>query len=163
MIIKDPSKQTGAIVSDEGHLMTNAVVSSIENHHSEEHGSAFCFCSDDITMDGTDNTVLHIKNTSQTDNFYINKIMVSSDSDNVVKISFVKSGVYVSDGTLFTATNLNFSKANIAPSTSYYGNDITVSNGTTFFRNWFKTNSTYDIGGSIILGAGDSFSIKFNC
>ena len=163
MLIEDGRTGKSAAVSYEGMLHSLATIKSMETHHSEVHGSSYMVGNGMITASGTDNVVLYLKNTSQTDLLYIHEMSASTTAANAY-ISMHKNPVYSSGGVTTNPVNMNFTKADYSNIDVYTGNSLTLSEaGTPILGGYIATGITsMSMKGAIILGYNDSLCWKFN-
>ena len=162
MLIEDPKTGHVAEVTHEGFLRVLGVAVPWQTHHSENHESAYASGNGMITMDGTDNAVFFIQNTSQTDKIFVTGMVGSTNDTAGVKFSMYKGGAYTSGGTVGGAVNMNLTSRNVAENTVYYGDDMVVADGTfPIFTGYVAQGMTqFPLGGSLILGYLDTVHVN---
>ena len=118
LTIKDgKGKGFEAEVNKENQLAVRATIVPEIEHESEENGTAYNWSSDLVNIDAND-TVLLVKNTSDT-HLHIDSVAVSNGSTaSEFTIHLPTTEVTPSGGTLVTGTNLNTSSSNVADAVS---------------------------------------------
>jgi len=162
MLIEDGRTGNIAQVNSEGMLICRTTMESVESHHADHHGLAF-FCGNGmVTTDGTDNTVLVMRNDSQTQGMYIHSFFYSASIAGGY-VSVLKGATGQSGGTVGGFANTNFSKNIIAPGSAWYGDDITLTGGTPIVGGFTDLGFTeFSLGGTVILGYGDYIAMNIN-
>lgn len=84
-----------------------------EFHDASDDGNSYSWTSGTYNYTGVD-TILLVKNTSDTLDLHIEGIWLSVDTDTIAAIHLVTADVTLS-GTTITGTNLNTGSANVAP------------------------------------------------
>lgn len=157
MLIEDAKSGHVAEVTYEGLLKVLGVSIPWEAHHSAEHGSVFAVGNPAVAMDGTENVVLHIENTSQTDLMFISTVIVGGNSTNAVKVRTYTGSAYTSGGTAATPRNFNLVSRNVAEATAYNGSDMVVSGGTMLCACYAPLGTfSIPLGGVLVLGYKDT-------
>jgi len=113
LIIED-GKGSGikAGVSLDGQLLVRAVVDSLIDHNSQEHGLAFSWASGLVNA-GAAGTILLVKNTGNKD-LHITEVWLSTEIDTRVAIHLVTANVTVAGDATITGVNLNTGSSNVA-------------------------------------------------
>ena len=162
MLIEDPKTGHVAEVTHEGFLRILGVAIPWQTHHSANHESAYAIGNGAIAMDGSDNTIFFLKNTSQTDNIFVTGFVGSTDDTAGVKFAMYKGASYTSGGTKVDSVNMNLTSRNVAEADTYYGNDIVVADGSSpIFTGYINQGmQPFPLGGSLILGYLDTIHVN---
>jgi len=115
----EDGKGTGnrAEVNKENQLVVSATVASELEHESEANGSAYNWSSDIVSIDNAD-TVLLVKNTSDTP-LHIEYVEVANGTTpSEYTLHLPTSEVTLSGGSVVTGTNLNTGSSNVADALS---------------------------------------------
>lgn len=115
----EDGKGTGnrAEVNKENQLVVKATTQSELEHESEESGSAYNWSSDIVSIDAAD-TVLLVKNTSDTP-LHIEHIEIANGvTASEYTVHLPTSEVTLSGGSVVTGTNLNTGSSNVADALS---------------------------------------------
>ena len=110
--LTDPNTGVNAAVSGDQQLLTKALIESGLRFVSEATKESYAWASGTYDPDAGD-TILAIKNTSNTKKLHITKVWVSCDTESRVVIHIPTSQVTMA-GTAITGTNLNTTSANVA-------------------------------------------------
>ena len=132
---------------------------------SDENGDSYIMANGgfiSITSTGTESGIVHIKNTSETQDLHISELRTCGTV--VSKWRVYKNstgGTLISDQTAGINQNMNFTSQNVPDSTVYSGgNAKTVSGGTMIGHHITDIGHSTDIlEGSLILGRNDSIQI----
>ena len=113
MVQIEDGKGTGrrAQVNAENQLLVNAITQTELEHESEDNGTAYVWSSDSVNP-GADDTVILLKNTSDT-NLHIDSIEIAGSTTSEYTVHLPTSEVTVTGNTI-TGTNLNTSSSNVA-------------------------------------------------
>jgi len=146
-------------VTSEGHMVVDAVTLQDLGEHSETNGQAFSFSNATYNYTAAD-TILLVKNTSQTLNLFVTKIVVVGDSATEVIIHRPVSEV-TPTGTAVTPRNLG-SAATTAPATAI-GDETNNSQGDILLATRIAANTpfTWDTGSSVIVTTNKSIGVDF--
>lgn len=115
----EDGKGTGnrAKVNKENQLVVLAITEPILEHESQENGAAYNWSSDIVSVDGGD-TVLLVKNTSDT-NLHIDSVEIANGATpSEYTLHLPTAEVTLSGGSVVTGTNLNTGSSNVADALS---------------------------------------------
>lgn len=149
-VIRDPNNQQGALVTDEGQLVTRAIVES-ELEHASLLGNAYSWDSGRIDIDVND-TMLFLKNTGSTPLILDRCIIGGHDAIATWDIGLGKATTTPAGGTLLTATNLNQAFSNDAPDTIARSDETAVADATVMLREYtaISESKTVNLNGIIL-------------
>jgi hypothetical protein len=133
---------------------------------SKDTGQCYIFASGDyitISTTGTETGILHIKNTSQTKNLYIENIRTCGDQ--IQKWKLYKNstgGTLISDETAGSKNNTAVYSGNTADATVYKGANAKTVTGGTMLEHWINAvgHSSEIFDGALILGFNDSIELS---
>ena len=164
MLIEDPKTGHVAEVTHEGFLRILGVAIPWETHHSYAHESAYATGNFNATMSGSEQCVLWIRNDSQTDNLLVTGVVGSTDDTAGVKFTMYQGADAPTAGhTQGGAQNLNLTSRNVAEVTQYYGDSMTVANGSPVFTGYISQGmQQFPLGAALILGYLDTVHICIN-
>jgi hypothetical protein len=165
MLIEDPKTGNVATVTHEGFLRILGVAIPWGAHHNIDHESAYAVGNGAIAMDGTDNTIFHLENNSQTDDLVITGFIGSTDDTAGVKMTAYSGDSYTSGGTACEAHNLNLTSRAVAETNCYYGNDIVTGaegNGAIFTGYISQGMTIMPMPNFLVLGYRDTVHINVN-
>jgi len=113
MLIEDGKGQGAkAQVNSENQLAVSSVTQSELEHESETNGTAYVWASDSVNPT-TDDTVLLLKNTSDT-SLHLEHVTISGTTDSEYTIHLPTTEVTPTGGTLVTGTNMNTASSKVA-------------------------------------------------
>jgi hypothetical protein len=154
-------KGISAEVNSDNHLVTKSIIESEFEFISDVKGEAYSWASGTYDPDAGD-TILLIKNTSQTLELHIDTITISTDTETIVQIHLPTTNVTVA-GTTITGVNLNTTSGNVA-SASAARDETGNTQGDIIWANELQATSAphvVDYGGALILGTNNSVGVDF--
>lgn len=170
--IKNPGNGQQALVSTDGQLFTLAENLSLQHYISRYRGQMYQVQFFDTGVASGTNVIGHITNNSPTLSLVVAYIRVQctgltggtalgDNAANYFTANFDE--VYSSGGSAVTPVNLNRKSGNTADVTAYDTNPTLTGTPVEFDRVYMKDSAqqTFRKEGSLILGSGDSMSIKF--
>ncbi len=159
MQIEDGFTGRTARITKDGQLEAFCESNTSELLHSTT-GNSYIVGNNMATMDGSESSVLYLKNASQISDIHVYSMLLSTDSPNFPQISIYKNQDYVSSGYLAEPVNLNMSFGDTAAASCYFGDSL-VCSGTAanILGCYLKSGiSKLDFGGSVILSYNDSLT-----
>jgi len=155
----EDGKGTGnrAQVNKENQLVVKATIQSELEHESEESGSAYNWSSDLVNIDAND-TVLLVKNTSDTA-LHIESIQVANGSTASEFTIHLPTTEVTVTGTTVTGTNLNTASSNVAD-VSAASDETNNTQGNVIKTIWLAVDRHYEgrLDG-LILGKNKSLAV----
>lgn len=144
MAIIEDGKGTGnkAQVTSENQLVVSAVVATEFEHESEENGAAYNWSTDLVNLTG-DDTVLLVKNTSDT-SLHIECIKIANGSVASEYTIHLPTTEVTVTGVTVTGTNLNTGSSNVAEA-SAASNESNNTQGTVIETKFLAVDSNVDI------------------
>jgi hypothetical protein len=158
MIIQDPRTAMGATVNSEGQVESSAIITPFYSWISKEKSGLFTWASNYSTSGAE--TILYVKNQDPLNMMRHNRIMLSSEVNQLWTIIRVTGGTPA--GTLLTPQNLNFASARTPLSTAYGNAEVTGSVvGSVIFRFYSLalTLTQLYLDGSIVVPYNESIAI----
>lgn len=171
IVIKDGAG-TGksAKVDDDNRLLTATIAEPYNAHVSKEDGLSFILASDFVSLSttGSFNGIMYIKNTSASNNMFIQRIRVCGTETGSIQcrlISNPTAGTLVSDANAADQLNANLSSSNqfsaqgLVYAASGDGKTVTDGSNLSNFIIRSPGHGIQEYEGSIILGPGDSIAL----
>lgn len=159
MTIIDDGKGTGnkAQVNSENQLVVAAVTQKEIEHESEENGAAYNWSTDLVNIDAND-TVLLVKNTSDTP-LHVECVKVSNGSTASEFTVHLPTTEVTVTGVTVTGTNLNTASSNVADA-SAASDETNNTQGNVLLTQWLAVDKgfTFETPG-LILGKNKSLAI----
>jgi hypothetical protein len=145
-------------------------ITATAQHEASERGDAYQVIGETATLTSATTTILHIKNTSSTQEAVFTYFRMQTADDNVTipaiaqyfAIGFGRT--YSSGGTLTVPTCMNTGSGNVAPLTCYGNSPTLTGTNVEFEKAWNKVEAemyTYNKGGSIILAPNKTIEIYY--
>ncbi len=163
MQIEDGLTGRTARITKNGQLETSCEVITSELFNSG-NGNSYIVGNGVITMSGNEESVLYLKNMSQTDTLHIHSVMLSTDSSNYPYVSMYINKDYISGGEMVYPINLNSSFGDDSLTMCYFGDSLTCGSSLTNMLSCYVDAgmSNLDFGGSVILSYNDSLTFTVN-
>lgn len=159
-VVRGAISQSGQEVTADGHALVEGIGKSDLQFHSTNLGQAYSVVSQHTTT-GSDENFISFQNTSSSDFFIIDKIVVGSSVANKFVFFEVTSGTPA--GTEVTAKNTSLSSGNVADIVAYGNAEVTGSiSGDAALVGRVTAGGTaiLDVAGAFVMGKNNIYAIS---
>ena len=168
-ITDSTGKAYGAKIDENYRLFTLSITATAQ-HEASERGKAYQVIGETATLTSATTTILHIKNTSSTEEAVFTYFRMQTADDNATIPAIAQyfgigfGRTYSSGGTLTVPVNMNTGSGNVASMTCYGNSPVLTGTNVEFDKVWNKVEGElyiFNKGGSVILAPNKTLEVYY--